>query len=309
MSLLALEKVFLWFLLYSFVGWLWETVLNIVMKKRFVDRGILNGPLCPIYGFGAALAIFCLRGEHSVLAVFLSSGVLACTLEYVTSWGIEKLFHMRLWDYSKKPFNINGRVYLNGFLFFAAGCTVVKFWVQPEVERVLDSWPPALINWLSWSLFAVLMGDVAITLAGLISMRSRLGDVEGDIKAWKARQIKRMDVRITADERVEAAQERTRQRVDEARERLGLPPEPARDDRPHESLEARAQSRLEAANAGLRERNEALAKRVHDHFSYQQRRWIKSFPNIHADSASHFDPHLFDPIREQLAHYRQDHHA
>ena len=98
MTWLALEKVFLWFLLYSFVGWLWETVLNIVMKKRFVDRGILNGPICPIYGFGALLAIYALPGEHSVVAIFLSSGVLCCTLEYFTSWAIEKLFRMRLGD-------------------------------------------------------------------------------------------------------------------------------------------------------------------------------------------------------------------
>lgn len=90
MNWLTLDKIFLCFLLYSFIGWLWETVLNIVQKRRFVDRGILNGPLCPIYGFGALIAIYALPGEHSILAVFLSSGFLACTLEYFTSWGIEK---------------------------------------------------------------------------------------------------------------------------------------------------------------------------------------------------------------------------
>ncbi|KFI58968.1 membrane protein [Bifidobacterium cuniculi] len=285
--MLALEKVFLWFLLYSFVGWLWETLLNIAMKKRFVDRGILNGPLCPIYGFGAVIAIFALEGEHSLLAVFLTSGVLACTLEYVTSWGVEKLFHMRLWDYSKKPFNINGRVYLNGFLFFAAGCTVVKFWVQPEVMRVLDSWPPVLVNWLSWILFALLMVDVAVTIAGLVSMRSRLGEVEGDIKAWKQRQIGRMDVHITA----------TDERIERAEAKLGVQPRAA-----HESVEARVQERLEEATGAVRERGGELAHRVHDRFTGQQRRWVDAFPTMRADVR---DPHLLDQVREQLAKYRR----
>lgn len=182
-------KTFVWFLLYSFVGWVWETGLNIVMKRRFVDRGILNGPICPIYGFGAALAIFVLHDEHSLIAVFLSSGVLACTLEYITSWGIEKLFHMRLWDYSNKPFNINGRVYLNGFLFFAAGCTVVKEWVQPAVMRMLDRLDPLWLNIVSITLFVILMADVAVTLAGLISMNGKLGRAEEYIKSVKKEQI------------------------------------------------------------------------------------------------------------------------
>ena len=188
--------MFLWFLLYSFVGWLWETVLNIVMKKRFVDRGILNGPICPIYGFGALLAIYALPGEHSVVAIFLSSGVLCCTLEYFTSWAIEKLFHMRLWDYSGKPFNINGRVYLNGFLFFAAGCTVVKI-------------DPRTITILAVALLVVLLADAAVTLAGLTSLNSRLGHAEQDIKALKARGIAHIDVGITAaDKRIGSAETR-----------------------------------------------------------------------------------------------------
>uniref|UniRef100_UPI003869012E putative ABC transporter permease n=1 Tax=Bifidobacterium sp. TaxID=41200 RepID=UPI003869012E len=209
MTWLALEQTFLWFLLYSFVGWLWETVLNIVMKKRFVDRGILNGPICPIYGFGALLAIYALPGEHSVVAIFLSSGVLCCTLEYFTSWAIEKLFHMRLWDYSGKPFNINGRVYLNGFLFFAAGCTVVKLWVQPHIMDLLDAIDPRTITVLAVALLVVLLADAAVTLAGLTSLNSRLGHAEQDIKALKARGIAHIDVGITAaDKRIESAETR-----------------------------------------------------------------------------------------------------
>lgn len=273
MTWLALEKVFLWFLLYSFVGWLWETVLNIVMKKRFVDRGILNGPICPIYGFGALLAIYALPGEHSVVAIFLSSGVLCCTLEYFTSWAIEKLFHMRLWDYSGKPFNINGRVYLNGFLFFAAGCTVVKLWVQPHIMDMLNAIDPRTITILAVALLVVLLADAAVTLAGLTSLNSRLGHAEQDIKALKARGIAHIDVGITA-----------------ADKRIGS-----------------AETRITTVCAKLTERahtdGEALAAHVAHLFDWQQRRLIRAYPAMRTEH----DEGLLAEVREQFDRARNSH--
>lgn len=279
--ILAFDKVFLWFLLYSFVGWLWETCLNIVMKRRFVDRGILNGPLCPIYGFGAMLAVYALPGEHSFLAVFLSSGVLACTLEYLTSWGIEKLFHMRLWDYSDKPFNINGRVYLNGFIFFGLGCTVIKLWVQPHVLAALDGVPPATLIAVATTLLALTLVDAAITFAGLISMNGRLGRVESDIKALKRRGIARIDVGITAaDERIEAAE--------------------ARFNASTNGLGTRVGAKVRDAGEAVKDTSEQFSTHVHDLFNLQQRRLIDAYPQMRT---AH-DPHVLKEVRAQFAKYR-----
>ncbi|RSX49355.1 putative ABC transporter permease [Bifidobacterium castoris] len=279
--ILAFDKVFLWFLLYSFVGWLWETCLNIVMKRRFVDRGILNGPLCPIYGFGAMLAVYGLPGEHSFLAVFLSSGVLACTLEYLTSWGIEKLFHMRLWDYSDKPFNINGRVYLNGFIFFGLGCTVIKLWVQPHVLAALDGVPPATLIAVATTLLALTLVDAVITFAGLISMNGRLGRVESDIKALKRRGIARIDVGITAaDERIEAAE--------------------ARFNASTNGLGTRVGAKVRDAGEAVKDTSEQFSTHVHDLFNLQQRRLIDAYPQMRT---AH-DPHVLKEVRAQFAKYR-----
>jgi len=291
MWLAAVEKTFLWFLLYSFVGWVWETGLNIVMKKRFVDRGILNGPICPIYGFGAALAIFVLHDEHSLIAVFLSSGVLACTLEYLTSWGIEKLFHMRLWDYSDKPFNINGRVYLNGFLFFAAGCTVVKEWVQPAVMRVLDRFDPLWLNIVSITLFVVLMADVAVTLAGLVSMNSKLGRAEEYIKSVKKEQIAKMDVHITAaDERIEQIEQRAQGAADRVKETVA-----------RTQVAERVSGGVESAKA----RSAELSAKLHDNFNWQQRRLIDAYPEMKPERGRS----ALGEIRAQLAKYGRKHNA
>ncbi|MCZ4428067.1 putative ABC transporter permease, partial [Bifidobacterium breve] len=107
--MLALEHLFLWFVLYSFIGWIYESILVSVMERRLVNRGFLNGPLCPIYGAGAALAIALLHNMHNPIMIFLISAIGASVLEYVTSWAMEKMFHARWWDYSDYRFNLQGR--------------------------------------------------------------------------------------------------------------------------------------------------------------------------------------------------------
>ena len=84
---LTLEYLFLWFLLYAFIGWVYESVLVSVSERRWVNRGFLNGPLCPIYGCGAVLAIVLLHDFTNPIEIFLISSFGASILEYITSWG------------------------------------------------------------------------------------------------------------------------------------------------------------------------------------------------------------------------------
>ena len=214
--------------------------------------------------------------------------MLACTLEYITSWGIEKLFHMRLWDYSNKPFNINGRVYLNGFLFFAAGCTVVKEWVQPAVMRMLDRLDPLWLNIVSITLFVILMADVAVTLAGLISMNGKLGRAEEYIKSVKKEQIAKMDVHITAaDERIEQIEQHAEgvaSRVKESvYEQVGVHVDGARE----------------------RMRDGELAEKLHGTFNWQQRRLLDAYPEMKPEHGRS----VIGEIRAQLAKYGRKHNA
>lgn len=135
--MIAVEHLFLWFLLYSCVGWIYESILVSILEKHWVNRGFLNGPVCPIYGAGAALGILLLSGlkGHPVL-IFLISALGASVLEYITSWAMEKMFHARWWDYSDYRFNIQGRVSLLGAVVFgAAGIGLIEF-AQPWVGGV-----------------------------------------------------------------------------------------------------------------------------------------------------------------------------
>ena len=123
-----ISKLFLYFLIYSFLGWVWEGIVSLKERHKIVNRGFLNGPYCPIYGVGALAFVFLDQYfGNNLFFMFLVGGLIACVIEYITSWAMELIFHARWWDYSNKRFNINGRVYLRGFLAFGLGALGVHF--------------------------------------------------------------------------------------------------------------------------------------------------------------------------------------
>ena len=116
--------LFLLFLIYSTLGWCGEMIYCSIGQRRLCEkRGFLNGFLCPIYGFGALLVLWALRGgcESPVLTFFFGA-LLTSAVEYFTSYLMEKLFHMRWWDYSRYKFQIHGRVCLLNSTLFGLLC-------------------------------------------------------------------------------------------------------------------------------------------------------------------------------------------
>lgn len=112
-------RYFLYFIIYSFIGWLIEVVCKSIEYKRFVNRGFLIVPICPIYGYGVLFIILLIGKDTSdILGVFLKSVLICSVLEYFTSYFMEKLFKVRWWDYSKRKFNINGRICLETMIPF-----------------------------------------------------------------------------------------------------------------------------------------------------------------------------------------------
>lgn len=135
----VLAKYFLYFMIYSFIGWLMEVICKLIEKKKFINRGFLIGPICPIYGYGV-LAIILLIGKDKsdILDVFLKAILICSILEYGTSYIMEKLFKARWWDYSNKKFNINGRVCLETMIPFGIlGCLIV-YLVHPWVVKLVS---------------------------------------------------------------------------------------------------------------------------------------------------------------------------
>ena len=96
-----ISNLFLCFLIYSFIGWVWEGLMSIIFYRKITNRGFLNGPYCPIYGIGAIMFMLLDRflGDNLVV-LFLLGGLIACTLEYLTSWVMELIFHARWYRFS-----------------------------------------------------------------------------------------------------------------------------------------------------------------------------------------------------------------
>lgn len=174
MSLRSLD-LFLYFLLYSFIGWICEVCYCSIPKKTFVNRGFLNGPICPIYGFGAISIInFLYYFKNEIVLLFLLAVILTSTLEYITSFILEKLFNTKWWDYSNNKFNINGRVcLLNSTLFGLLAVVLVEI-VHPYIQSIINYIPQEYKIIFSYVLAVIFILDIIFTVNGLIRLQGKL---------------------------------------------------------------------------------------------------------------------------------------
>lgn len=124
----------LWFFIYSFLGWCMEVCVAFKDEGKFVNRGFLIGPYCPIYGCGSLLIILLLdRYKDDFIVLFVMSALLCGILEYLTSYFMEKVFHARWWDYSDRLFNINGRVCLGTLVPFGILGSLMFTFIHPKI--------------------------------------------------------------------------------------------------------------------------------------------------------------------------------
>lgn len=159
-----IESYFLWFMIYSIAGWVYETAICSVMQKRFVNRGFLNGPYCPIYGCGAVLNLIALSSVKSPILLFFASALLSTVLEYLTSWIMEKMFHARWWDYSDMKFNIGGRVFLLGAVVFGIMSVVQLVVIHPHLAALTCLIPQNIRQAIALLLFTVFLTDTVYTV-------------------------------------------------------------------------------------------------------------------------------------------------
>ena len=134
-----LETYILYFFIYSFLGWCFETLYAVYELGHFTKRGFLFGPMCPIYGYGALiLLIFLRRYKKNSLKLFCISAIVLSAFEYLVSFGLEGLFKSHWWDYTNEFFNLNGRI---SILFtFVWGIAAILFinHIHPFVKKHLN---------------------------------------------------------------------------------------------------------------------------------------------------------------------------
>ena len=165
--------LFLYFIIYSFIGYLSEIAYCSIMNKKIVlNRGFFLGPYLPIYGFCCVIISLLLqRYYHDLVALFAISFLLCSVIEYLTSYILEKLFKVRWWNYHDIKFNLNGRVCLLNSLLFGIGGVLLIELVNPIINYLLFYIPTITINIISIILLLVFISDLFITLKTLCDIK------------------------------------------------------------------------------------------------------------------------------------------
>lgn len=163
------------FLLYSFLGWCSEVIFAAATYGKFINRGFLNGPVCPIYGYGILMVAILLEPiSENMPLLFLGSAVLTSAVEFLVGWGSEKLLHVRLWDYRRQPFNLGGYVCLKFSLLWGLACVFIIRLVHPAVYALVCKIPhvPGVI--LACVFSAIFVADLVVTMIEALKLPRRL---------------------------------------------------------------------------------------------------------------------------------------
>ena len=160
----TIETYFLLFISYAFLGWCMEVGCKYVQFGKFINRGFLIGPYCPIYGWGAiAITILLKRYTYDPLVLFIMSTLVCSIIEYFTSYFMEKKYHARWWDYSSKKFNINGRICLETLIPFGILGLLIMYVTNPMLFKIYQSISEIVVHIISITLFIIFIVDNIIS--------------------------------------------------------------------------------------------------------------------------------------------------
>ena len=177
-------NIILLFFIYGFAGWCMEVILKYIQYHRFINRGFLTGPLCPIYGFGAVLITIVIGNLASVesgpFMTFALSFVICGAVEYLTSLILEKIFHARWWDYSQKPMNLHGRIWIGNLVLFGLAGIVIIHFVNPLLYLVLGQVSLRAREIVMSVLLLILVADFVISFFVLKLVKVSVDNSEAD---------------------------------------------------------------------------------------------------------------------------------
>lgn len=155
---------FIYFILYSIIGWIIESTFVFLGTKKWVDRGFLIGPYLPIYGWGSILMILYLtQYKDNIITVFILGVVVCSILEYITSYVMEKLFKTRWWDYSNNKFNLNGRICGKNCLLFGVLGVLLIYIIHPLLTNIVNKIPINILNIITIIIFTIFIIDNIIS--------------------------------------------------------------------------------------------------------------------------------------------------
>ena len=324
----TLYQILAYFLIYSCLGWCLEVVYAAATTGQIVNRGFLNGPVCPIYGFGMVIVLFALTPfAHSTLALYIGGVILPSALELVGGWALYKLYHTRWWDYSDKPFNIGGYICLEFSLLWGVGTLVMMKAIHPTIAGLVELVPPFIGFILMCFLYAVYAADVVVTAVAASDLARELDALENvadSIHAVSdAMTENRLQFKLAAAEARDAAAqlspkeavEAMRRKADEARDAARRASEISRLNAAEAAKAVKLAAKgtaertaellqLEQLAEELAARSEELRERTHRTAHFGKGRMLRAYPRLR-----HGTKQLtLDELRERLK-YEHKHSA
>ncbi len=209
------------FVIYAFIGYICEVIYCSIGQRKLVNRGFLYGPWLPIYGFGGLIVNICLIPLKAYpLLVFILGMILTSIVEYIGSWGLEKIFSIKLWDYSKHFGNINGRVCLLNSTLFGIMSVSLVYLVQPYITLLIAAVPAVVQYYLADVLRLLFAVDLTMSVIKMSAFKKALKEAVN-----KAREIETKAKEYAIEGKLEA-QKAYRERMDrevlESRNRFGV---------------------------------------------------------------------------------------
>ena len=175
----ALYFIALYFFVYGFLGWCTEVAFAAWKEHRFVNRGFLNGPICPVYGIGVTLVVHFLSPYRSNLIIlYITSTILVTALEWLTGFILERVFHNKWWDYSNMPLNLNGYVCLLFSLIWGVACVLIVDFIHPVIHKLL-LYIPVIVGVIILIILGIgMFADLYVTASGILKMNKRLAAMQ-----------------------------------------------------------------------------------------------------------------------------------
>lgn len=179
------EEYIILFFIFSILGWLMKTTLKYIQFHRFINRGFLIGPYCPIYGFGTVAITAIINHFFPVIAMtwsgtFLMGAIVCGALEYFTSFILEKCFNARWWDYSTKPYNIHGRVWLGNIILFGLASMFIVKVIDPIYFDFIARFNDFTLEIVSLVIVTLMMFDCALSYVVLNHVKIYINKSELD---------------------------------------------------------------------------------------------------------------------------------
>lgn len=168
-----------YFIIYSFLGWVMESIVRSICERKIINTGFLRGPFCPIYGIGATIMfLFLEEFENKPILLFFISIIILTAWEYVVGVFLEKVFHTKYWDYSDHKINFQGRICLtNSICWGVLGVLFVKY-IHPFVQNIMALINTDLLNYIMAIFFMVFIADTIVSIIHVKNMKSTLENIE-----------------------------------------------------------------------------------------------------------------------------------